>query len=131
MIYADANILIRLLEGEPASRLPLESRLASCRGQAHSLATSTLSRLECRCKPLRMDDSATLTLYEAFFRSPEMFLLSITDEIIEKATELRAKWKFSTPDAIHLATAITADARVFLTGDRQLRQCSEIVIELI
>lgn len=131
MIYADANILIRLLEGESDARLPVEVRLASCRGRSGSLATSTLSRLECRCKPLRTDDFVTLALYEAFFHSPEMRLISITDEIIEKATELRAKWKFSTPDAIHLATAITADARVFLTGDKQLRQCSEIAIEWI
>ena len=131
MIYADANILIRLLEGEPGTRSELEGRLATCRGQAGSLATSTLSRLECRCKPMRTVDLAILALYDGFFLSPEVHLLSITDEVIEKATELRAAWKFSTPDAIHLATAIVAEASVFLTGDKQLRQCSEIVVELI
>ncbi len=131
MIYADSNILIRLLEGEPATRSVVEGRLVSCRGQAGSLMTSNLSRLECRCKLLRSGDLTTLSLYDGFFLSPEVCLLSITDEVIEKATALRAKWMFSTPDAIHLATAIVAEASVFLTGDKQLRQCTAIKVELI
>lgn len=130
MIYADANILIRLLEGTPAVRAPIEARLLPLRGTGRFLGTSRLSRLECRCKPLRAGDAVLLALYEAFFHGPEMQLLDITADVVEKATELRANLNFKTPDAIHLATAILAKATAFLTGDRNLARCGEIPVEI-
>ena len=118
MIYADANVLIRLLEGTPAVRAPLEARLLPLRGTGRFLATSRLGRLECRCKPLRASDPVLLALDEAFFHGPEIQLLDITAEVVEKATELRANLNLKTPDAIHLASAILTKAAAFLTGDK-------------
>ena len=40
MIYADANVIIRLLEGLPAVRAPIEAHLLPFRGTAGFLATS-------------------------------------------------------------------------------------------
>ena len=131
MIYADANVIIRLLEGTAAVRAPLEARLRPLRGTGRFLAPSRLSRLECRCKPLRASDAALLTLYEAFFHGPEIQLVKITADIIEKATELRANLNFKTPDAIHLASAIRIKASAFLTGDRSLARCGEISVEIL
>ncbi|HKB35404.1 MAG TPA: hypothetical protein VKD72_03055, partial [Gemmataceae bacterium] len=71
MIYADANTVIRLLEGDQATRAPLEARLQPLRGTVGFLATSRLTRLECRCKPLRQGNSVLLALYDAFFSSVE------------------------------------------------------------
>lgn len=86
MIYADANILIRLLEGTPIVRAPIKTRFLPLRGTGRFLATSRLSRLECRCKPLRDGDGALLTLYEALFAGPEDQLVDITADVVEKAT---------------------------------------------
>jgi hypothetical protein len=47
MIYTDANVIIRLVEGTQAVRAPIEARLQPLRGTAGFLATSRLSRLEC------------------------------------------------------------------------------------
>src|SRR5260370_9833672 len=105
MIYADSNILIRLVEGLPLVRAPIEARLQPLRGLSNSLATSRLSRLECRCKPLPAGDVLLLSLYEAFFNGQEVQLMEITGEIIEKATELRPNLNLKTPDAIHLANS--------------------------
>lgn len=101
------------------------------RGTGRFLATSRLSRLECRCKPLRAGDAVLLALYEAFFLGPEMQLLDITADVVEKATELRANLNFKTPDALHLATAILGKATAFLTGDRILARCGEIPVEIL
>lgn len=131
MIYADANVLIRLLEGAPAVRAPLEARLLPSRGTSRFLATSRLSRLECRCKPLRAGDTVLLALYEALFHGPEMQLVDITADVVEKATELRANLNFKTPDAIHLASAIFVKASAFLTGDKTLARCREIAVEIL
>lgn len=131
MIYADANVVIRLLEGDAATREPLERRLQSWRGTGRFLLTSRLTRLECRVKPLRAGDAGLLALYDAFFAGVEVALIEITEPILEKATELRARLDFKTPDAIHLASAIVAGADSFLTGDRSLARCPEIPVEIL
>src|SRR5262245_13946545 len=131
MIYADANVIIRLLEGDAATRAPLEARLAGLRGSGRFLMTSRLSRLECRCKPLRQGDAQLLALYEAFFTGVEVLLWEIDAAVVEKATELRATLNFKTPDAIHMATAILSGATSFLTGDRQLARCTALAVEVL
>src|SRR5262249_6179725 len=120
MIYTDANVIIRLVEGTQTVRAPLEARLQTLRGTAGFLATSRLSRLESRCKPLRQGDARLLALYDAFFSGVEVVLLEIDAAVVEKATKLRAQFNFKTPDAIHLASAILVGASAFLTADRNL-----------
>ena len=51
--------------------------------------------------------------------------------MIERATEIRARYGFKTPDALHLATAVEGAADVFLTGDSNLASCKEVVVEVI
>ncbi len=131
MIYVDANAIIRLLEGDAATRAPLEARLRPLRGTAGFLATSRLTRIECRCKPLREGNTVLLDLYEAFFNSVEVVLLDVTPDVIEMATDLRARLNVKTPDAIHLASAILSGATPFLTGDRQLARCNELTVEIL
>jgi predicted nucleic acid-binding protein len=131
MIYADANIIIRLIEGDAATRAPIEARLAPLRGTGRFLLTSRLSRLECRVKPLRNRDNALLGLFDAFFAGTEVAILEVTEAVVEKATEIRANLNLKTPDAIHLATAILAAASGFLTGDRNLARCTEIPVEIL
>lgn len=128
MIYADANVIIRLIEGLPETRSPIEHRL---RVPHVVLCTSLLSRLECRCRPLREGNKPLLQVYEGFFNSKEIALIPIDGPIIDKATELRARLGLKTPDAIHLASAIMIGAETFLTADRQLERCSEVMVEIV
>jgi len=131
VIYADANVIIRLLEGDAATRAPLEARLLPLRGSGRFLLTSRLSRLECRVKPLRANDAGLTALYDAFFAGAEVELLDLTADVVEKATDLRARLNVKTPDALHLASAILAGAAAFLTGDRALARCGELSVEVI
>jgi predicted nucleic acid-binding protein len=123
--------VIRLVEGDTATRAPLEIRLASCLTVPSSLVTSRLARLECRSKPLRLGDFATLTQFEVFFSGIELVLIDVSAAVIERATDLRAKYNLKTPDALHYATAIEIGATVFLTGDRDLSRCSEVLVEVL
>jgi predicted nucleic acid-binding protein len=93
------------------------------------LATSRLSRLECRSKPIRDRDAALLARYDATFTNAR--IVEVTAAIIERATELRARYGFRSPDAIHLATAIDGGADVFLTGDTELARCTEIAVNVL
>ncbi len=126
--YLDACCLIYLTEGAPEWRTVAEARLNALEATT-GLVTSRLSRLECRSKPLRARDTALLARYEAAFAAAR--LLDISGAVIERATELRAKYGFRSPDAIHLASAIDAGANVFLTGDASLARCTEIAVDVL
>ena len=131
MIYADANVIIRLIEGDATTRAPLEARLLPFRGTVCFLLTSRSSWLECRVKPLRVNDTALLALYDAFFASAEVEILELAQAVVEKATQVRATLNVKTPDALHLASAILAGAMAFLTGDKGLVRCTEAPVEVM
>jgi predicted nucleic acid-binding protein len=95
------------------------------------LATSLLSRLETRIKPLRDNNQDLLQQFEDFFNSKIILEIGIAREVIDKAAELRAKYNFKTPDAIHLAAAITSECDVFYTNDHRLDRCTEIKVEVL
>ena len=125
--YLDANVIIRFVEGDFAASNDIRERLG---GVSH-FVTSHLSRLECRCHPMRNGDPGLLSAYDLFFGAKEMTLLNIDERVIDIATRLRATYAFKSPDAIHLASAIACEADCFLTGDTKLARCTEIKIELL
>ena len=86
MIYLDAGIVMRLVEGASAVRAPIEARLGAIPDAERILVTSRLSRLECRCKPLKEKRTDRLALYEGFFSSAEVRLREIDSAVIETAT---------------------------------------------
>lgn len=131
MIYVDSNVIIRLVEGDAATRAPIEARLLPLAGSCPYLMTSRLCRMECRVKPLRNGDATVLGLFDTFFAGSELQLLELTASVIEKATDLRATFNFKTPDALHLASAIVAGATAFLTGDKSLSKCTGVPVEVL
>lgn len=130
MIYADAGIIIRLIEGAAKVREPIEQRLERLRSQRLLILTSRVSRLECRCKPLRDKRDRLLRLYDTFFIGPEVEVADIGEAVIERATSIRASYGFKTPDAIHAATAVLAGVSEFWTADRDFLRCPELRVEL-
>jgi len=126
--YLDACSLIYLTEGAAGWRSAVEARLRTLSATA-GLMTSRISRLECRSKPTRDRDAALLARYDAAFARTRV--IDVTGPIIERATELRARYGFRSPDAIHLATAIDEGADVFITGDAALARCTEIAVDVL
>jgi predicted nucleic acid-binding protein len=131
VIYLDSNVVIRLVEGDAGTRMPLVTRLAASLGVPSSLATSRLTRLECRSKPLGIGDVATLKQFEVFFAGVELVVVEMASAVVERATELRAKYNLKTPDALHYASAVEIGAAVFLTGDRTFSRCTEVTVEVL
>jgi predicted nucleic acid-binding protein len=127
VIYLDTNVIIRFLEGDAAARHPVELRL---KGVA-PFAVSQLSRLECRCLPIRNADGKLLALYDAFFASPEVLVLDLSAAMIDEATIIRAKHSIKTADAIHLAAASISGCSTFLTGDVSLGRITSMNVEII
>ena len=70
---------------------------------------------------------------ELFAHFPNLTIGGMNEAIVEIASNLRATYGISTPDAIHIATAIDANAQKFITNDKALRKIKikEISIELL
>ncbi|MBI1853415.1 MAG: PIN domain-containing protein [Planctomycetes bacterium] len=131
-IYLDACCIICLVEAAEPFRGALVAKLSALRSDPEArIATSLLSRLECRIRPLRRNDQASLAAYESFFGAERLALVPLSPAVIDRATEIRARYGFKTPDALHLATAVEGAADVFLTGDSNLTRCKELVVEVI
>ncbi|MGH7964895.1 MAG: type II toxin-antitoxin system VapC family toxin [Candidatus Binatia bacterium] len=95
------------------------------------LITSDLTRMECRIKPLRQGDTTLLKDYDDYFREAVTATVSLSSEIMERAAEVRAKYGFKTPDAIHLGAAVVSGCEVFLTNDHRLDRFAELSVEVV
>ena len=58
--------------------------------------------------------------------SKNILLYPLSEEIAEKAAYLRARYKFATPDAVHIATAIEEGATAIVGNDKKWKRVKEI-----
>jgi predicted nucleic acid-binding protein len=131
-LYLDASAIIYSLEGAPPVReLALRRIEEAEQSEGGAVITSQLSYLECRVKPLRDGATELLARIEALFARPNVVLAEVSLRVLDRATALRARHGFKTPDAIHLATALAQAADVFLTGDAGLLRCPGIEVAVI
>lgn len=129
-IYLDACCFIYLVEGQPEWRTVVEQRLRSLEPLS-KLITSQLARLECRTKPMRDGNRSLLERYDTLFGADRVAVLDVSEQVIDRATDLRARHGFKTPDAIHLATALESSAAEFWTGDAALSRCTDIAVTVL
>jgi uncharacterized protein len=92
---------------------------------------SDLTRMECRILPLRRGDQILLNEFDRFFDQVMTERVSLTSDVMDVAAEIRARFRFKTPDAIHLAAATVSGCDVFLTNDHRLDGFTDIRVEVL
>jgi predicted nucleic acid-binding protein len=123
-LYLDAAPVIYLVQDVE----PYASRTrAILNADDATLVASDLTRLECCVKPMHNNDTQLLQDFADFFQAP-VKLHEIRREVMLRATQIRADYGFKTPDAIHIAVALTTGCDVFLRNDHRLDRCHEIGI---
>jgi predicted nucleic acid-binding protein len=127
LIYVDTAPLIYLVEHVPHYGDLVAQRLSS----TDALVVSDLSRLECRVKPMRDSNNALLDDFDRFFNESVSEVVVLSREVIDRATQIRSRYGFKTPDAIHLAAAILSNCELFLTNDRRLDKFTELPVEAL
>lgn len=130
-LYLDASAIIYGMEGPGDLRRAVLAWVTQAESSGGVVTTSRLSRLECRVRPLREGQSALMALYEEFFKRRSLQVADVGTSVIELATDLRARYGFKTPDAIHVATAMECGMDLILTGDRDMARCNEIRVQLV
>lgn len=127
-LYLDAAPVIYAVEKVPHLFNIVNSRLAR---SGLDLVASDLTRMECRVKPIREGNLFLINAFERFFDDNVEELLSLSREVVDRATEIRAHYGFKAPDSLHLAAALWADCDAFLTNDHRLDRFSGLSIEIV
>jgi predicted nucleic acid-binding protein len=110
--------------GPAAERLLRSAEQGDCR-----LVTSTLTMMEILVVPKREGQSRLSAFYREFFLTfPNLSLVPMDVEIAEIASDLRARHRLRTPDALHLATALQQRADGFVTQDARLPSLERLPI---
>jgi len=127
-IYLDTNFWIYHVSGDLPDSVT-QRILEFCIDKKVSVFTSSLSVTECLVLPIREKDETTKKAFDLLFSKLENIkVVDFTKEIAKTAAQLRANHNVSTPDAIHLATAISEGVKMFITNDKRLKKVKELEI---
>ena len=127
-VYLDTVPVIYLVEEVP-NYAELVDRRVSVADVIQ--VASDLTRMECRVKPLREGNTALLHDYDDYFAGVVEELVVLSRTVIDRATDIRARYGFRTPDALHLAAAVVSGCDVFLTNDYRLNRFPDIAMDVI
>lgn len=134
VVFLDTSALIYLVEGaEPfASRVRRALSEVLVHPSAATVALSRLTWLECRVRPLREADAMVLEAYDAFFRRPDLVWVELDAQVIELATEIRARTGLKTPDALQASSCLqVGSAHLFITGDAAFRKVAGLNVKVL
>jgi len=131
LVYLDSNIVIYLIEQPAQFGLRASARIASLAAAGDRVVVSDLTRLECRVAAIAASDQVTLAQYDTFFGHAVERVIPLTSTVVDRATMIRGKHRFTTPDALHLAAAVEAGCQVFLTNDARLSGFPDLTVEAL
>jgi predicted nucleic acid-binding protein len=129
LVFLDACIIIYWVESAEPFYSQLLAQLAEIAHHypQHQLTISRLSLMECLVKPLRDTNKELIVHYQYFFEIPQIRIVEIDHQVIDRATFLRAKYNLRTPDAIQAASCLSLNnPHIFLTNDSQFNQLKEL-----
>ncbi len=126
-IGLDTNAFIYFLEDHPRYGSWCASLFALIERGHNPAVTSTITLLELLVQPYRdQKEELVQKIFALTSTYPKIEWVPVTLDLADRAAELRARYRLSTPDAIQLATAIGHKATRFYGNDRSLRRVKEI-----
>jgi len=126
-IYLDSSVVIYIVEQVSPYSEFVDERLA---GRDAVIVTSDLTRLECRVKPLRDENTALLEDFDDYFEAVGA-MVPLSREVVDLATGIRARYGFKTPDSLQLGAAVWSECEVFLTNDHRLDSFRALAVEVV
>ncbi len=131
LVYLDSVICIYAVEGAPSFQARARARLAAMAAAKDEPVISDLTWLECRVKPIRLNDAVALADMEAFLSGSDVLRVSMPATVFDRACRIRAHHNFKLGDALHLAAAVENGCGLFLTNDHRLAGFPDIPVEVL
>jgi len=128
-VGVDTNVLIYFVQNHPQYG-EKSAKLFEHIEQGHmSAVTSTLALMEVLVQPYRVKNDPLVNKFYALLTTyPGLSWVPVSLEVADRGAELRARYNLSTPDAIHISTAILGKATAFVGNDKALKKIKEIEI---
>jgi predicted nucleic acid-binding protein len=122
-VYADPSIFIYSVE-KIRKYMPLLAPFwTTASAGTNEVVTSELALMESLVGPYKSNDATLAADYEQTFQQGGVRAVAITRTILREAARLRAAVSsLRTPDAIHAATSIVSNCKLFETSDTGFRQ---------
>ena len=131
-IALDTAPLIYYVENHPTYAdlvHPIIERISL--GQLDAIG-SALLLTELLVHPIRTGDKELAEKYAAILSESGGFrIVSVDRQVARLAADLRVTYNLRTPDALHIACALTSKCDAFLTNDKDFRRISEINVILL
>ncbi|MFS2189317.1 type II toxin-antitoxin system VapC family toxin [Mucilaginibacter sp. Mucisp84] len=128
-IFLDTAPLIYFIEGHSTYQEKLIEYFSANDNGEFAFITSSITLLEVLVKPIKDRKTKLVSQYKNILLNAEgIQIFGISNEVAEKAAELRAKYNLRTPDALQIASALIHEADYFFTNDHRLNSVTEISI---
>ncbi len=132
VIGIDSSVLIFLIEEHPRFLEGAEKVMRDVQRGTCDAVLSAVGMIEVLTGPKRRGRRDMALQYREFIKKiPHLRILGINERVVDIASDLRALYLLRTPDAIHIATAISEGASAFVTHDRRLTRVKEIRVETL
>ena len=128
IVYVDSVVIVYTLQGNPEFYGLLETMWAQLQAREILIVSSELVIPEVLVSPMRNGNRELTVIYENLLFNSGINLIPIDREILLLATELRVKYRLKTPDAIHAATALSANCRRFITNDQDFQNIAGLPV---
>ena len=120
-VFWDTNLFIYFIERHPTYYPQVLALYQKCRARGDQLLTSALTLGEVLAQPLRSGHGNLMLEYKALLQDSGSFtLVSFTERCAGWYARIRADLGFRQPDALQVACALDAGARLFVTNDQKL-----------
>ncbi|MCU1286867.1 MAG: PilT protein [Acidobacteriales bacterium] len=119
-IYWDTMLFVYWLEDNAQFGGRVAQILLSMQEREDVLLTSAFGVGELLVAPTKAEDLALTSRIEEIFKAPFVEVIPFDLAAAVRYAEIRAKYRFSPADAVHLACAAQAKADLFLTNDKKL-----------
>jgi predicted nucleic acid-binding protein len=126
LIGVDTNIFIYHYQNNPQFGSYTSAFFTKLVERKIKAVTSIITLIE--LLSFSAEDKEIEVIEDAFLSTPNLTIFALERDIGINAARIRRVYKFRLPDAIQLATALSAKADVFLTNDKRLKSFKEIPI---
>lgn len=124
-IAVDSMIIIYLLEKDPRYWKIISDILAN----AHRIIFSTLVLGEVLAGFYETNNLPEANNFMNFVKTrSNIYIQDFDTQTAIEFAKLRSQTKISAPDCIHLASALTAHAEVFLTNDKRIKSVDNVSV---
>ena len=129
----DSSVFIYYAEANPQFGAAAHGVFSLCEAPKKKVFASTLVITEVLTGYRKKKDREAEDTFWNIARAlaPGLIFLPVTVAVADTSADFRAKYNLRTPDALHIAAAIQADAGCFITNDRRLKAVKEIPVLLL